>query len=458
MVYETSDGQFLATLPKNYDLLVKKKISPEHLIFQAISGDKSISLRALIFNALGYGTSIIQGILQSEDILSCINALNRLGVVTKWQGKSLKVSGVGLHGLTDPGGPLDIDNSATSVRLLMAILASQSFETIMRGNKLLSNRPMSWVALPLINMGATIQYLEKSGCLPISIKGQFPLHPINVNATVSSAQEKSTILVAGMFAYGQTSYIQRCQSRDHTERIMQFLGIPITTQGSMTSVNGLAYYSAKNFRVPGDISSAAFLIAAVLMRAEKAHSVTIKNIGVNPTRTGFLKVLQQMGVTIQLKDLQIVSGEDVADITCVYDSPLRKVMISDETFVQSLIDEIPILAALACFANGISVISNCSELKDKDTNRITTTATMLRQFGAKVETSDDSITIYGNHQLHSAVVDSIFDHRIAMTASILASTLEEYSQIENCGCIAISYPTFIDDLAFIADIKVIPKS
>ncbi|WP_256701567.1 3-phosphoshikimate 1-carboxyvinyltransferase [Paenibacillus sp. P3E] len=444
-------------LPAKCDLRIRAKRDVGSLVFHSIPGDKSISQRAIVLNAIAEGRGNVQGVLRSRDTQSCIAILRQLGVTFAWNGDDLSVYGRGLRGLRVPEGRLEIGNTATSARLILSVLAGQPFAAELGGNALLSARPMDWVVQPLMDMGASIEYLGVKGCLPLRVQGASPLSPIDMEATVFSAQEKSALLFAGLYAEGITRYRQSCQSRDHTERLMRYFGIDIQADGDVTSLRGGSFFSAKDVIVPGDLSSAAFLLAAYAIRG-MGHkgSLSIKRVGVNPTRMGFFHLLREMGLHLMLqKEEDLLSGEPIADIYCPQAARLSPVLAEGNERIQSLIDEVPLLAAVSAFAEGDSVIRNCRELRDKDTNRIQTTAGVLRAFGIETSCSEDDMVIHGGKRLSPAIVDSSGDHRIAMTAAVLASSMDEPSIIRNCGCIDVSYPGFVEDLSQLAHIDIL---
>ncbi len=445
--------------PRNFDIRVKSNRKRQDFVFAKLPGDKSISQRAVVLNAIAEGRGVVRNILRSADTWSCIRALRLLGVKLVWDGEDLWIDGVGLTGLRPPGGKLDIGNTATSARLLMSLLAGSAFSAELSGNRLLTKRPMDWVVKPLMEMGAKIKYLEREGALPIKITGTYPLRAIEVDATVPSAQEKSAVLFAGLFADGTTQYRQQCQSRDHTERLMRYFGIDIVTAGQVTSITGGRPFAGKEVQVPGDISSAAYLLTAyAIRRNEEKGDLKINDVGVNPTRLGYVNVLKERGVHVTLENCRMLaSNEPVADICC-RPGPLPAAGQTEGVeLIQSLIDEVPLLAAISAFASGVSIIKDCGDLKDKDTNRLETTAKALVQFGVDAASDRDQIKVVGagGGPLQPAVVDSCGDHRIAMMAAVLASSLEAPSVIRNCGCISVSYPSFLKDLSRFADIEIL---
>lgn len=444
-------------LPTKFDLRIRSKLNVHSVKYASVPGDKSISQRAIIMNAIAEGKGIIHNVLRSRDIDSCIAILRQLGVTFAWNGNSLTVYGKGLQSLRIPDTRLEIGNTATSARLIMSVLAGHPFAAQLAGNRLLSTRPMDWVTQALTQMGASITYLHNEGYLPLVINGKFPLSPIDIEATVLSAQEKSAFLFAGLYADGTSSYHQICQSRDHTERLMKYFGIHIEVQDYVTSIQGGNSFAAKDVVVPGDMSSAAFLLAAyTIRRMDHGQELWIKDVGVNPTRLGFVNVLREMGMDVkQQRERQLISGEPIADLHCTSGQGLTSVLVEGNEKVQSLIDEVPLLAVVAAFAEGTTTIKNCSELKDKDTNRLETTARLLAAFGIETSYDEDKIIIFGGGKPAPAVVDSYGDHRIAMTAAVLASSMETPSIIRNCDCIAISYPEFLDDLSQFAEIEIL---
>ncbi|WP_081389986.1 3-phosphoshikimate 1-carboxyvinyltransferase [Paenibacillus odorifer] len=444
-------------LPTKFDLRVSAKLDEHSFKYASVPGDKSISQRAIMMNAIAEGKGVIHNVLRSRDIESCIAILRQLGVTFAWNGNALTVYGLGLQSLRIPDARLEIGNTATSARLIMSVLAGHPFAVELAGNRLLTTRPMDWVAQPLIEMGASITYLESEGYLPLVINGRFPLSPINIEATVASAQEKSAFLFAGLYADGTSSYRQMCQSRDHTERLMKYFGIDIEIQNNVTSIRGGYNFAAKDVIVPGDLSSAAFLLAAFTIRSmDRKKELWIRDVGVNPTRFGFVSVLREMGLDLKLhRERQLISGEPIADLYCTTGKTLTSVHVEGNEKVQSLIDEVPLLAVVSAFAEGTTVIRNCRELKDKDTNRLETTAKLLAAFGLETSYDEDELIIFGGRSPSPAVVDSYGDHRIAMTAAVLASSMEKPSIIRNCGCIAVSYPEFLNDLSQFAEIEIL---
>ncbi|OXM15896.1 3-phosphoshikimate 1-carboxyvinyltransferase [Paenibacillus herberti] len=449
--------QSKASQSVTFDISVRSKPGGQSFLFDSVPGDKSVSQRGIILNAIGEGRGVVHNVLRSRDIESCVAILGQLGVECIWDGDDLAVSGRGLRGLKPPEFELDIGNTATSARLLLSVLAGHPFRVELAGNRLLSTRPMEWVVDPLIRMGARIDYLGNPGRLPLTIEGRAPLLPLDVEATVASAQEKSAMLFAALYAEGTSHYRQLCQSRDHTERLLRYFGIAIKTEENVTSIQGTSSFACLDVWVPGDISSAAFMLAAYVIRNdEQRGELAIRNVGVNPTRLGFFRALRAMGLELELSgEHDLPSGEPQADLHCSPRSSLKSVLVEGDEEVQSLIDEIPLLAAICALAEGTSVIRNCRELKDKDTNRIETTARMLAAFGIQVDYNEDEMVIHGEQRPSAAVVDSCGDHRIAMTAAVLASSLDEPSIIKNCGCIAVSYPNFLADLAQFAEIELL---
>ncbi|MFD2670951.1 3-phosphoshikimate 1-carboxyvinyltransferase [Marinicrinis sediminis] len=448
----------VSSLPEQFDLAIRRKPLMSQTVFEQISTDKSISQRAIVWSALTEGTSRICGVLQSDDIFHCIEALKQLGVHIEWDQADVIVKGVGLTGLKQPRSDLYIGNSATATRLIMSLIAGSSLDVVIRGNALLSRRPMDWVVEPLRQMGAAITYLGEEGFLPVRVQGAFPLKPIHWNATVASAQQKSAVLTAALFANGVTAFRQQCQSRNHTELMLQDMGAHVKmVSEQVTELQGCMPLKAQDRHVPGDISSAAFLMAAYLLRGEEMPPLVLKKVGVNPTRTGFVQVLQAMGADISYSEETLWGSEPVADLHIQPARHLQPVRIEGMAFVQSLIDEIPLLAAISTVIHGDTTIIDCMELKDKDTNRIDTTADVLRRFGAELRTCSKGMIIIGGKSLQACHTHSHGDHRIAMTAAILASSLPEASVIEDAACLKVSYPTFLEDLAHFADIRIIPK-
>ena len=406
-----------------------------------VPGDKSISHRSIMFGAIARGTTQIHGFLKGADCLSTISCFRKLGISIEEQEHAILVHGRGLHGLSAPDGILDCGNSGTTARLISGLLAPQPFTCVLTGDASIQKRPMTRIIEPLTSMGAHIRSLKENGCAPMEITGS-PLHGISYHSRVASAQVKSSILLAGLYAEGETRVIEPSLSRDHSERMLEHFGADVRTEGSTAILRPGKELYAQTITVPGDISSAAYWIAAALI--VPGSQLLIRNVGINPTRDGMLQVCRQMGADISLLHETMQSWEPAADILVRY-SPLKAVTIGG-SLIPTLIDELPILAVLAAFAEGTTIIRDAAELKVKESNRIAAVAQGLQAMGAQVEETDDGMQIYGGKPLHGAVINSFLDHRIAMSFSIAALGTEGETEIRDSECVDISYPGFYKDL------------
>jgi 3-phosphoshikimate 1-carboxyvinyltransferase len=346
---------------------------------------------------------------------------------------------------TPPSSAIDCGNSGTGMRLMAGMLAACPFDSELFGDASLCSRPMGRIMTPLAQMGASIEAVgEKPGCAPLKIKGG-TLHPISYTLPMASAQVKSAVLLAGMFANGTTSVVQPAQTRDHTERLFHHFGIPCSVDGLSVSMVGPASPVANNLTVPADISSAAFWIVAAATRP--GSSLVLKNVGLNPTRDAILHALRRMGASISVTVTSPEgAGEPYGDLHITGDAPLHGTTILKEE-IPNLIDEIPIIAVAAALAEGDTVIRNAHELRVKETDRIATTATNLRAMGADVEEFDDGMIIHGGKALSGCTLESYGDHRIAMASLIAGMSASGETVLNNCNCISTSYPGFAEDLA-----------
>ena len=407
-----------------------------------VPGDKSISHRAVMLGALCEGTCRISGFLNGEDCLSTIGCFQAMGIDITVEGTSVTVHGKGLHGLTAPASPLQVGNSGTTTRLISGILSGQPFSSTLIGDDSLNSRPMNRIATPLSSMGATFSGTEKNGKLyaPFTITGG-ALQGITYSLPVSSAQVKSAVLLAGLYAKGQTTVIEPEPTRDHTERMLRFLGADLKTEGNAITVSGKNPLIAKDISVPGDISSAAYFLCAAAICP--GSTITVKQVGVNPTRTGLLDALKAMGAQITLENETDLCGEPVADITCTYAPTLHGITIGGAQ-IPTLIDEIPVLAVVAAFAQGDTIIQDAAELKVKETNRIQTVVEELQKMGVDIEETADGMVIHGARPLHGAKVKSHLDHRIAMSLAVAALQAEGETTVQDAQCVDISFPGFFD--------------
>ena len=407
-----------------------------------VPGDKSISHRAVMFGALARGTTEITNFLQSADCLSTIDCFRKLGIEIENMPNKILVHGKGLHGLQAPSEVLDTGNSGTTTRLISGILAGQNFETILNGDASIQSRRMKRIMEPLTQMGADSISIKGNGCAPLQIRPAASLHGISYKSPVASAQVKSCILLAGLYADTPTSVIEPQLSRNHTELMLSGFGADVRTKDTTSTICPEPDLRAEKIKVPGDISSAAYFIAAAL--AVPSSELLIKNVGINPTRDGILRVLLEMGADISLINKKISGGEPTADLLVKYSS-LKGTTIGG-ALIPTLIDELPVIAVLAALADGVTVIRDAQELKVKESNRIDTVATALLAMGARVQATDDGMIIEGGYPLHGAVVDSHLDHRIAMSFAIAALAADGETEITSADCVRISYPEFYETL------------
>ncbi|MCI7812612.1 MAG: 3-phosphoshikimate 1-carboxyvinyltransferase [Robinsoniella sp.] len=407
-----------------------------------VPGDKSISHRAVMFGALSEGTTEVTNFLKGADCLSTIDCFRRLGIEIENTPERILIHGRGLHGLQAPSQILDTGNSGTTTRLICGILCAQPFESTLNGDASIQTRPMKRIMLPLSQMGADITSLKGNGCAPLHIVGR-PLHGIQYHSPVASAQVKSAILLAGLYADSETSVIEPALSRNHSEIMLNYFGATVTTEGTTATIQPNPVLTGQKVEVPGDISSATYFIAAALMIPDS--EILIKNVGVNPTRDGILRVCKAMGADIILQNASFDKGEPTADLLVRSGKALRGTTIGGD-LIPTLIDELPMIAVLACFAEGTTVIRDAQELKVKESNRIDIVVNNLKAMGADITATDDGMIIEGGQPLHGAVLDSYHDHRIAMSFAIAALAADGVTTIRNAECVNISYPTFYEDL------------
>lgn len=407
-----------------------------------IPGDKSVSHRSVMFGSIATGTTEIHNYLQGADCLSTISCFQKMGIEIENKGTAVLVHGHGLHGLKQPDVILDCGNSGTTTRLISGILAAQDFDVTLTGDESIQKRPMKRIMEPLSLMGAHIQSLRNNGCAPLRISGR-PLHGIHYSSKVASAQVKSAILLAGLYADGETRVCEPQVSRNHTELMLNYFGADVKTEGTTAIIQPAIELHGNLVKVPGDISSAAFFIAAGLMVPNS--EILIKHVGINPTRDGMIHVCKSMGADITLLNEQQDSAEPTADIL-VKTSSLHGTTIGG-SIIPTLIDELPMIAAMACFADGVTVIQDAAELKVKESNRIEVMVKNLTAMGADVEETDDGMIIRGGRPLCGAVIDSKLDHRIAMTFAITGLCSDGETEILGAECVNISYPGFYSDLA-----------
>jgi len=406
-------------------------------------GDKSISHRALIFSSLTENTVEIEGLLKASDTLSTLNCLKELGIECEGKEKVVKVKGKGLRGFTEPINVLDAGNSGTTVRLLTGLLSGQPFHSTLTGDDSLRKRPMKRVTEPLKRMGALINGRQNGEFLPLSIRG-YDLLPIRYTLPVASAQVKSALLIAALYTGGTTEIIDYYQTRDHTERALQYLGANIEKIGKHHIVlKNPAKLQAERFQIPGDISAAAFfLVAAALAPAGELY---IEEVGINPSRTGILDVLKEMGADISIYNRREYNCEPVADLLVKGGRPLKGVEIRGEMIPQ-VVDEIPVLAVAGLFARGETVIQGAEELRFKESDRLRSISLELKKMGALIEELPDGLIIQGGTKLSGAEFESHGDHRIAMALSTAALFAESESVIKGVETVRISFPDFFEVL------------
>ncbi len=405
-----------------------------------IPGDKSISHRAVMFGAIARGTTEVTNFLQGADCLSTIDCFRRLGIEIENTPDKIRIHGKGLHGLHAPSSVLDAGNSGTTTRLISGILAAQSFETTLTGDASIRKRPMRRIMEPLSLMGADISSVNGNDCAPLHIKGK-SLHGIHYRSKVASAQVKSAVLLAGLYADGETKVTEPVISRNHSEIMLRYFGTDIRTEGHTAIVRPNPDLTGQSVNVPGDISSAAYFIAAGLCVPNS--EILIRNVGINPTRDGILKVAQAMGGDITLLN-EKHDGEPTADLL-VRSSSLHGITIEGD-IIPTLIDELPIINIMAAAAEGTTIIKDAAELKVKESNRIDVMVEHLSAMGADITGTDDGMIITGGRPLHGAVIDSHMDHRIAMSFSIAALLAQGETIIKGSELVEISYPSFYNDL------------
>lgn len=405
-----------------------------------VPGDKSISHRAVMFGSLARGTTRISHFLEGADCLSTISCFRKMGIEIDRNKDEILVHGRGLHGLTAPTEILDVGNSGTTTRLISGILAGQTFTSELDGDDSIRTRPMKRIMTPLVSMGADITSRLDNGCAPLIIHSR-PLHAAHYDSPVASAQVKSCVLLAGMYADGITSVTEPFLSRNHTEIMLNYFGAAITSEGTTASIRPEPVLEGRDIQVPGDISSAAYFIAAGLLTP--GSEILLKNVGINPTRAGIIKVCMDMGADITLLN-ESTEGEPTADLL-IRTSSLKGTTI-EGSIIPTLIDEIPMIAVMAAFAEGTTIIRDAQELKVKESDRIAVMVDNLRRMGADIEGTDDGMIIHGGRPLHGAVIDSHLDHRIAMSFAVAGTICDGTVEILNGECVNISYPEFYQDL------------
>ena len=405
-----------------------------------VPGDKSISHRAVMFGSLAKGTTKITHFLEGADCLSTISCFRKMGIDIENNNGEILVHGKGLHGLSAPVDILDVGNSGTTTRLISGILAGQNFVSELTGDDSIQSRPMKRIMTPLLSMGADIASIKGNNCVPLRITGH-PLKAIHYDSPVASAQVKSCVLLARMYSDGITSVTEPVLSRNHTEIMLNYFGARVTSEGTTASIAPEPYLFAREITVPGDISSAAYFIAAGLL--VPGSEILLKNVGINPTRDGLLRVCKDMGADITLLNVNM-DGEPTADLL-VRASSLHGTTVGGE-IIPTLIDEIPMIAVMAAFAEGTTVIKDAKELKVKESDRILVMAENLSRMGADITPTDDGMIIHGGKPLHGAEIDSYLDHRVAMSFAVAGLLCDGPLSIKGGDCVKISYPEFYEDL------------
>lgn len=411
-----------------------------------IPGDKSISHRSIMFGSIAQGTTEVTHFLEGADCLSTIDCFRKMGIEIERKDKRILVRGNGLRGLKAPSETLNVGNSGTTTRLISGILSGQNFTSVLSGDDSLNSRPMGRIMTPLNSMGANITSIHGNNCAPLKIEPG-KLHSINYQSPVASAQVKSAVLLAGMYAEdGETSVTEPALSRNHTELMLQGFGASVTSilhpDGQATAcIAPCEELYGQQVQVPGDISSAAYFIAAGLL--VPGSEILLKNVGINPTRDGLLRVCKDMGADITLLNVNM-DGEPTADLL-VRTSSLHGTTVGGE-IIPTLIDEIPMIAVMAAFAKGTTVIKDAKELKVKESDRILVMAENLSKMGADIIPTEDGMIIHGGKPLHGAVINSYLDHRVAMSFAIAGLLCDGPLSITGGECVKISYPDFYEDL------------
>jgi 3-phosphoshikimate 1-carboxyvinyltransferase len=407
-----------------------------------VPGDKSISHRAAIIGALASGPTEVTGYLEAGDCLGSLTLLSALGVEMTRKGPGhYLIAGAGLTGFQEPEDVLDLGNSGTTARLGLGLLAGQPFWSMLTGDESLRRRPMGRVAEPLRKMGALVVGRDEGGRLPLAVRGARPLKPIRYRSPVASAQVKSALLLAGLYAGGSVTVEEPTRSRDHTERMLVAFGADLTVEGRTVTLTPGRELIGHPLRVPGDLSSAAFFLVGGIIVRDSA--VVVTGVGVNPTRTAFIEVLREMGARVGQSGLE--EGDEPTATLSVQSALLRGVSVGG-TQIPGLIDEIPVLAVAAACAGGVTEVRDAAELRVKESDRIRAVATELAKLGARIEERPDGFRIHGGAPLRGAVVQSWGDHRMAMALTVAGLVAEGQTVVEDTQCIATSYPDFLPTL------------
>jgi 3-phosphoshikimate 1-carboxyvinyltransferase len=406
-----------------------------------VPGDKSISHRAVMFGSIAEGKTTINGFLTGEDCLSTISCFKKLGVNIEQDNEQVTVNGKGISGLKPPTEDLYVGNSGTTIRLMLGILANTPFTSVLTGDESIAKRPMNRVTQPLKQMGAEIEGNESGNKVPLQVKGG-KTKGFHYHSPIASAQVKSAIILAGLKGDGTTSVTEPLKSRDHTERMLEAFGAKVECEGLTVSIHGGQELKGTHIEVPGDISSAAFFLVAGAIVPNS--TITLQKVGLNPTRTGILDVLNQMGAEISYQNMNDEVSEPFGDLV-IKTSSLKGTVIKGD-LIPRLIDEIPIIALAATQAEGQTIIQDAQELRVKETDRIETVVNELKKMGADIEATEDGMIINGRTMLKGAPVQSHGDHRIGMMLSIASCIAEGETTLSNSEAIAVSYPTFYNQL------------
>ena len=406
-----------------------------------IPGDKSISHRSVMFGSIAQGVTRVTNFLPGDDCLSTISCFRKLGVVIEENENEIIIYGNGFDGLKEPNDLLDVGNSGTTIRLLLGILAGRPFFSSLIGDHSIGKRPMTRVTEPLKTMGVQIDGRKNGEFTPLSIRGGH-LNPIHYKMPVASAQVKSALILAGLQAEGETTIIEKAESRDHTERMIRKFGGEIQKDNRTITVKGGQKLIASDILVPGDISSAAFFLVAGAIVPDS--EIVLKNVGLNPTRTGIIEIMNKMGANLEIRQNADDAFEPAGDLT-IKTSSLKGTVIEGDV-IPRLIDEIPIIALLATQAEGKTIIKDASELKVKETNRIDTVVQELTKLGASIEATEDGMIIHGGTDLKGGTVSSHGDHRIGMMLAIASLLCKDQVELENPESISVSYPNFFSHL------------
>ena len=423
---------------------MKQRIEPSKGLRGTVTipGDKSISHRSIMFGSLAEGDTEITGFLYGDDCLSTVGAFRSMGIEIEVTDEKIVVHGKGLHGLQEPDNVIDVGNSGTTIRLISGILAGQNFNTVLTGDASIRKRPMGRVIKPLTAMGARIIGRQGNTLAPLCIEGT-KLHAMQYQSPVASAQVKSAVLLAGLYADGWTEVIEPSLSRNHTELMLQSFGAEVESVGNTARVKGHPQLKGQKIEVPGDISSAAYLLVAGSIIPDS--EIILKNVGLNPTRTGIIDVLLAMGADLSITNEHSSGGELMGDIT-VRSARLHGTHIAGD-LIPRLVDEIPVIAVAAACADGVTEIRDAQELKVKESNRLETVAQGLRAFGCELDVLDDGLRIHGGKPLQAgAVCDSFGDHRIAMSMTVAALAAQGAAEIAQFEAVSVSWPSFWADM------------